>query len=67
MCLDRITTIMIITKYVDAETVNLSSEVQKMISMARHALRRARVTKPYVPKKCPHGHRKHDPAVVCHE
>lgn len=35
--------------------------------MARHALRRARITKTNVTKKCSHGHRKHDPAIICHE
>lgn len=35
--------------------------------MARHAFRRARITKTKVPQKSPQGDGKHDPAVVCHE
>ena len=35
--------------------------------MARHALRWARRTKTNITKKCPYGHRKHDPAIVSHE
>lgn len=51
-----------------AKAVLSSMELRKGCpSMARHALRWARITNTKVANKCPHGHRKHDPAVVCHE
>ena len=35
--------------------------------MARHTLRCAGTTKTKIPNKRPHGHGKHDPAIVSHE
>lgn len=35
--------------------------------MARYALRWASITDTKVPNESPHGDRKHDPTIVCHE